>query len=72
MRTSATTRSAERTAARRAASAGIIVYTIALGEDADRALMEQVAGDPARAFVAVGPADLDRIYGEIAGVIACP
>jgi Mg-chelatase subunit ChlD len=58
--------------ARRAADSGIIVYTIALGDDADRALMEQVAGDPARAFVAVGPADLDRIYGEIAGVIACP
>jgi Mg-chelatase subunit ChlD len=58
-------------AAARARAAGVIIFTVSLGDDADRELMTQVAGDPGRSFVALAPEDLERIYEEIAGVIPC-
>jgi Ca-activated chloride channel family protein len=58
-------------AADRARAAGAIIFTVSLGDDADRELMSQVAGSPSRTFVALGPDDLERIYEEIAGVIPC-
>jgi len=58
-------------AAEAAAAAGLVVYTVALGDDADRDLMRTVAGDPARAYVALEPQDLERIYAEIAGRLDC-
>jgi Mg-chelatase subunit ChlD len=58
-------------AAAAARAAGARIYTIALGADADPELMRQVAGNAARAFVAPGPSDLERIYGDIAALIPC-
>jgi len=58
-------------AAERARGAEIVIFTVALGDHADRELMRRVAGDDSRAFVALGPADLDRIYEVIAGTIPC-
>jgi len=58
-------------AAARARAAGVLIYTVAFGDDVDHELMRDVAGDPSRAFEALTPADLERIYGEIAGLIAC-
>jgi Ca-activated chloride channel family protein len=50
---------------------GVVIYSIAFGADADRALMRQVAGDPKRAYVALSASDLERIYQEIAGKVGC-
>lgn len=47
------------------------VYTISIGADADTALLEYIAGDPARHFNAPGAEDLVRIYREIAGALPC-
>ncbi|MEO8084701.1 MAG: VWA domain-containing protein [Ardenticatenales bacterium] len=47
------------------------VYTISIGADADTALLEYIAGDPARHFNAPGAEDLVRIYREIAGGLPC-
>jgi Mg-chelatase subunit ChlD/sugar lactone lactonase YvrE len=58
-------------AATDAKARGIIVYTVALGSDADRDLMRRVATDPSRAFYAPSQNDLRRIYEGIAGVIPC-
>jgi Mg-chelatase subunit ChlD/sugar lactone lactonase YvrE len=51
--------------------AGIVVYTVGLGADADRVLLERLAGSPTRAFHAPTEADLARIYREIANAIPC-
>jgi Mg-chelatase subunit ChlD/DNA-binding beta-propeller fold protein YncE len=61
-----------RRAARDATAHGIVLYTVALGQDADQALMREIAGSPSRAFRTLDSGDLDRIYQEIAGRIACP
>lgn len=58
-------------AADAARSAGITVFTVAFGADADRALMRQVAGDPRRAYLALTPGDLQQIYEQIAGRVGC-
>ncbi len=50
---------------------GITVFTIALGRDADRDLLREVAGDPSRAYYAPGPEALAEIYGQVAGVVGC-
>ena len=60
-----------RSVAAEARAWGIEIYTIALGQDADAALMRELAGDPSRAYVAPGPEDLARIYRDIAGSIPC-
>ena len=61
-----------RAAAADGRSHGIQYYTVALGNGADTELLAEVANDPRRVFLALQPGDLDRIYTEIAGVIACP
>jgi uncharacterized protein YegL len=58
-------------AARAASGAGITIYTVAFGTDADRTLMRQVAGVSSRAYLALGAEDLRRIYSQIAGQIGC-
>ncbi|MFQ5460023.1 MAG: hypothetical protein ACE5EL_04445, partial [Anaerolineae bacterium] len=51
--------------------AGIVVFTIALGSDADRGLLGAVAGDGSRAFVAPTADNLAGIYAAIAGSVRC-
>lgn len=50
---------------------GITIFTIALGTDADRAILAAVAGDRSRAFYAPGTADLAEIYRQVGGVVGC-
>ncbi|MCB9177589.1 MAG: VWA domain-containing protein [Caldilineae bacterium] len=58
-------------AAARAEAAGIRRFTIGLGGDADMALLERVAGNPARAFFAPTADQLAEIYRQIASAIPC-
>jgi Mg-chelatase subunit ChlD len=58
-------------AAARARQAGIELFTIGLGAGADAALLERLAGDPARHYRAGGAEELAAIYGRIAGDIGC-
>jgi Mg-chelatase subunit ChlD len=60
-----------RAAASAARAGGIAIYTVGYGDGADLPLLEEVAGDVRRAYVAAGPEDFARIYAEIAGVIGC-
>jgi uncharacterized protein YegL len=55
-----------------AKAAGILVFTIALGSDADQALLRSVATSPSHAYVAPTAADLAAIYARIAVAIPCP
>jgi len=57
--------------ARRARSDGIILFTVGLGEDADRSLLDRIAGDPQRSYFAPTEAQLAEIYRQIAGAIPC-
>jgi Mg-chelatase subunit ChlD len=50
---------------------GIDVFTIALGEDADRDMLRAIAMDPTRAYHAPAPSDLEAIYRRIAGQVVC-
>jgi Mg-chelatase subunit ChlD len=50
---------------------GIGLYTIALGADADRTMLRDLAGSPARTWYAPGPEDLVTIYDEVAGAVRC-
>jgi predicted ribosomally synthesized peptide with SipW-like signal peptide len=56
-------------AANTAKSAGIRVFTIALGSGADTQLLEDIASSPDDAFVAPNAADLDTVYAEIAQIV---
>jgi Mg-chelatase subunit ChlD len=58
-------------AARFARSLGITIFTVALGNDADRDLLLEVAGSASRAYYAPGPQDLAEIYSRVAGVVRC-
>jgi Mg-chelatase subunit ChlD len=58
-------------AAEVARSAGIDVFAIGLGADADRSLLEAVAGSPSRAFFTPDASELERIYTAVGGVVAC-
>ncbi|MFN8424226.1 MAG: vWA domain-containing protein [Anaerolineae bacterium] len=49
---------------------GTVVYAIALGPDADRGLLGQIAG-PGRLFTAPTAADLAEIYAQVAAVTGC-
>jgi Ca-activated chloride channel homolog len=60
-----------RAAAAAARRDGITIYAVAHGADADLGLLGEVAADASRLYVALRPEDLERIYGEIAGVIRC-
>jgi Mg-chelatase subunit ChlD len=53
-------------------AAGLRLYTIGLGADADAAALRQMAGDDSRYHSAPDSADLARIYAEIASDILCP
>jgi hypothetical protein len=53
-------------------AAGVLVFTIALGGDADRALLERIASSPAHAYFAPTPVELAGIYARIAVAIPCP
>ena len=53
-------------------AAGVRLYTIGLGADADGAALQEMAGDGARYHFAPDSADLARIYAEIASDILCP
>jgi Ca-activated chloride channel family protein len=57
------------TAADAAKSAGIRVFTIALGSGANTSLLEDIASSPDDAFAAPDAADLDTVYAEIAQVV---
>lgn len=47
------------------------VYTVGIGADVDPQLLTRVAGDPDRYYAAPSPADLVRIYVDIAGALPC-
>ncbi len=59
-------------AAERARSAGVTLYTIGLGADADGATLAAMAADPRRYRIAPDSADLAAIYADIARDIRCP
>jgi Mg-chelatase subunit ChlD len=54
-----------------ARTAGMVVYAIGLGADADAALLAAVSG-PERYYHAPTAAELETIYRQIAQVIPCP
>lgn len=58
-------------AAEEARRAGIAIFAIGLGEGADAALLEQLAGDRERFFPSPDGADLDRIFRSVAGMAGC-
>lgn len=60
--------SAAVSAANAAKTAGIRIFTIALG-NANTSLLQDIASSPDDAFVAPNPSDLDTVYGEIAQVV---
>jgi hypothetical protein len=55
-----------------AKASGILVFTVALGADADTALLRRVATSPTHAYIAPTAADLAAIYARIAVAIPCP
>lgn len=58
-------------AADRVKAAGIELFAVALGADSDRALLEQVASDPAHFVYAPNAEDLEQIYVQIGAVLPC-
>jgi Mg-chelatase subunit ChlD len=52
--------------------AGVRLYAIGLGADADSATLREMAGDDARYHFAPDSSALARIYAEIASDILCP
>ncbi len=54
-----------------ARAAGIIIFTIGLGPEADLPALERIAGDPRRALFAPNEGELAAIYRAIAGMIPC-
>lgn len=53
-------------------AAGVLIYTIGLGAEADEALMVEVAGAAARYHHAPDSAELRAIYADVARDILCP
>ncbi len=60
-----------RAAARKAKDAGILVFTIGLGQAVDQVLMRDIASQPAWYFFAPDTSQLEAIYGQIAYSIPC-
>ncbi|HRW08482.1 MAG TPA: VWA domain-containing protein, partial [Caldilineaceae bacterium] len=54
-----------------AKSAGIRIFTIALGGSADTGLLQQIASSPTDFYAAPNASNLDAIYQTIAGVVRC-
>jgi len=50
---------------------GVLVYTIALGEDADRDMLRDLADHPAHAYYAPSADQLQQIYERLAGAVRC-
>lgn len=50
---------------------GITSFAVGLGTDVDREVLNEVAGSPARVFVAPDAADLESIYRQVAGEVRC-
>jgi Mg-chelatase subunit ChlD len=63
---------ADRAAAARVRSAGIRMYAIGLGADADLDALREMTGDAGRVYYAPDASDLARIYSEVARDIVCP
>ncbi len=59
-------------AARLAKAAGVVVFTVGLGEDLDAEALEAMASRPAYYFASPDAAALAGIYREIAVMIPCP
>jgi Mg-chelatase subunit ChlD len=53
-------------------SAGVTIFAVALGDDADTDLLSRIAGSPARVFRAPDANRLRAIYRQIAGMVVCP
>jgi Mg-chelatase subunit ChlD/sugar lactone lactonase YvrE len=51
---------------------GLRLYAIGLGDDVDAPFLQQVAGSPARTYLAPTPGELASLYAEIAYAIPCP
>ncbi len=58
-------------AARALRAGGVAVFAIGLGEGADAALLEQLAGDRERFFPSPDGADLERIFRTVAAMAGC-
>ncbi len=52
--------------------AGVTVFSVAFGEDADRELLCLLAGDPARCLDARSAEELVRLFALLAQQVACP
>lgn len=63
--------SAALSAGRRAGDAGVDVYTVGLGADADMSLLKLLSGTPDRSRFAPGAAELAAIYRRLAADLAC-
>ncbi len=60
-----------RAEARALREAGVAVFTIGLGADADGVLLSELAGDPARYYYAPSQSDLKAIYESIVWSLPC-
>jgi Mg-chelatase subunit ChlD len=58
--------------AAQAKAAGVIVFTIGLGNDLDLAALEAIASQPEYFYRTADAEDLAAIYGQIATLIPCP
>jgi Ca-activated chloride channel family protein len=54
-----------------ARSAGVQIFAVGLGADADMDLLAAVAGTESRTFFASGPETLTAIYQRIGGAVSC-
>lgn len=54
-----------------ARSAGITIFSIGLGVDADSRFLVDIAGDARNVFRAPSPSDLEAIYRRVAGRLPC-
>ncbi len=55
-----------------AKGAGIRIFTIGLGEDADRGLLRAIASQPSHSYYAPQADDLEQLYAQIAASLPCP
>jgi Mg-chelatase subunit ChlD len=56
-----------RAAAQQIRNAGILLYTVGLGQDVNAALLREIASQPDHYFQSPTPADLAQIYSRLAG-----
>ncbi len=54
-----------------ARSAGITLFSIGLGVDADSGFLSDITGDARNVFIAPSPIDLEAIYRRVAGQLPC-